>query len=202
MRLVTCSLGDGYCGRGGAGNRRSNPRPLRLPRLLRLGGSPLSGLRLADGAHLFLATVLAFLDLSAAPLVTLSACETALSDILKAPEEYVGLPAGFVRAGASGVVSAIWAVYDLAAAVLIDRFYGLHVGDGLPPAEALRRAQLWMRDATATDMQLAEWFERQVNMDPAHRDAALVGAEYFRENPDEKCFSHPVFWAPFTYVGA
>ena len=161
-----------------------------------------SGLRLADGAHLFLATVLAFLDLSAAPLVTLSACETALSDILKAPEEYVGLPAGFVRAGASGVVSAIWAVYDLAAAVLIDRFYGLHVGDGLPPAEALRRAQLWMRDATATDMQLAEWFERQLKMDPAHRDAALVGAEYFRENPDEKCFSHPVFWAPFTYVGA
>ena len=89
---------------------------------------------------------------------------------------------------ASGVVSAIWAVYYLAAAVLIDRFYGLHVGDGLPPAEALRRAQLWMRDATATDMQPAEWFERQLKMDPAHRDATLVGAEYFRENPDEKRF--------------
>jgi hypothetical protein len=31
------------------------------------------------------------------------------------------------------------------------RFYNYHLVDGLPPDAALRRAQLWLRDATRTD---------------------------------------------------
>jgi CHAT domain-containing protein len=47
-------------------------------------------------------------------LVVLSACETGLYDIDRNPEEFVGLPATFLRIGAAGVVSSLWPVDDLA----------------------------------------------------------------------------------------
>lgn len=54
----------------------------------------------------------------------------------------MGLTHAFLSAGASGVVVSLWSVDDRATAILMERFYrGLLVG-GLPPAEALRQAQL------------------------------------------------------------
>lgn len=80
------------------------------------------------------------LDLRA-DLVVLSACQTALGRDLRG-EGPMGLTHAFLSAGASGVVVSLWSVDDRATAVLMERFYrGLLVG-GLPPAEALRQAQL------------------------------------------------------------
>jgi CHAT domain-containing protein/tetratricopeptide (TPR) repeat protein len=80
------------------------------------------------------------LDLPA-DLVVLSACQTALGRDLRG-EGPMGLTHAFLSAGASGVVVSLWSVDDRATAVLMERFYhGLLVG-GLPPAEALRQAQL------------------------------------------------------------
>jgi hypothetical protein len=62
-----------------------------------------SGLVLAGGNPLTLAEIMSKLDLSAARLVTLSACETGLSDISQSPDEYLGLPAGFLQADAPAV---------------------------------------------------------------------------------------------------
>ena len=42
---------------------------------------------------------------------------------------------------------------DTATALLMARFYELHIGERLPPASALSRAQAWLRDATNTDLQ-------------------------------------------------
>lgn len=76
-----------------------------------------------------------------ADLVVLSACQTALGRDLRG-EGPMGLTHAFLSAGASGVVVSLWSVDDRATAVLMERFYrGLLVG-GLPPAEALRQAQL------------------------------------------------------------
>ncbi len=74
-------------------------------------------------------------------LVVLSACQTALGRELRG-EAPMGLTHAFLSAGASGVIVSLWSVDDRATAVLMERFYtGLFV-DGLPPAEALRQAQL------------------------------------------------------------
>ena len=76
-------------------------------------------------------------------LATLSACETGLGR--SEGEESGDLPRAFVAAGARGVVASLWKVEDLATAVLVKHFYR-ELAAGQPPDEALRRAQLAVRE--------------------------------------------------------
>jgi CHAT domain-containing protein len=117
----------------------------------RLGTRPeLSGIYLSelDGqghprAALLHALDIYNLDLSA-DLVVLSACETALGDDLRG--EGVGrLTRAFLYAGAKSVVVSLWSVSDAATAELMKRFYAGMLRQGLSPAEALRQAQLEIR---------------------------------------------------------
>jgi CHAT domain-containing protein/tetratricopeptide (TPR) repeat protein len=85
-------------------------------------------------------------------LVVLSACETGLYDINRTPDEFIGLPGAFTALGADGVLGTLWPVSDRATALLMARFYELHVGEGLSPPAALRRAQLWLRESTNADL--------------------------------------------------
>jgi CHAT domain-containing protein len=93
----------------------------------------------------FLSALDAFnLDLSA-EVVVLSGCRTALGKEVQG-EGLVGLPQGFMYAGARRVVSSLWAVDDAATAALMARFYeGLLSPKPLRPAAALRAAQEWVR---------------------------------------------------------
>jgi CHAT domain-containing protein len=86
-------------------------------------------------------------------LVVLSACETGLSGVLRNPDEFIGLPGTFMALGASGVLATMWPVEDAATSLLMAKFYELHIGARLPPPTALRRAQLWLRQATNADLQ-------------------------------------------------
>jgi CHAT domain-containing protein len=78
-----------------------------------------------------------------ASLVTLSACETGLSQVL-AGDELVGLTRGFFQAGTASVVVSLWAVNDASTATLMERFYGF-LEQGLGPAAAMRAAQIELR---------------------------------------------------------
>jgi CHAT domain-containing protein len=78
-----------------------------------------------------------------ASLVTLSACETGLSEVL-AGDELVGLARGFFQAGAASVVVSLWAVNDTSTAALMQRFYR-HLDAGRSPAAAMRLGQIEMR---------------------------------------------------------
>jgi CHAT domain-containing protein len=112
-----------------------------------------AGLLMKDRAPL---TVGALLDAEASlghpRLVVLSACETGLYETERNPDEFVGLPAAFMQIGAVGVLAALWQVDDLATALLMARFYELHIDHGLSPAAALRQAQSWLRGATDTEL--------------------------------------------------
>ncbi|WP_165904605.1 MULTISPECIES: CHAT domain-containing protein [Burkholderiaceae] len=44
----------------------------------------------------------------------------------KSPDEYLGLPAGFLQAGAPARVSSLWAVDDGSTALLTSRFHKNH----------------------------------------------------------------------------
>ena len=48
----------------------------------------------------------------------------------------MGLPAAFLELGAGGVIGSLWEVSDLATALLMARFYELHIDKGLAPAMA------------------------------------------------------------------
>jgi len=76
-----------------------------------------------------------------ADLVVLSACSTALGKDVKG-EGLIGLTRGFMHAGAAGVVASLWKVDDEATAELMKHFYTALFQKGLPPAAALRDAQL------------------------------------------------------------
>jgi len=75
-----------------------------------------------------------------AQLVTISACHGAGSRNY-AGEGLVGLSWAFLRAGARGVIAALWDVNDASTATLMDRLYG-EMSEGKNPAVALRDAKL------------------------------------------------------------
>jgi CHAT domain-containing protein len=144
-----------------------------------------------------------------ARLAVASACQTAVIDWQSLPDEVVGFPAALLQAGALGVIGTLWKVNDLSTALLMGRFYSDHLGRGASqpthPAHALRLAQCWLANVSASE--LAEHFA-------AIRMGSLLGdrgvsdelASFWMNrfgdmNPDSKPFSNPFFWAPFVYVG-
>ena len=162
-----------------------------------------SGLRLADKTYT-LSDILSDMDLGTCRLVTLSACETGITEFQQSPDEYVGLPAGFLQAGATAVISTLWAVNDLSTMLLMEKFYQLHLQNGLDFASALRQAQLWLRNVTAKE--LADRFGEERMKLKGSRLTLAEASDYWRrfaaDEPDSKPFEHPYYWAAFTFTGA
>lgn len=82
------------------------------------------------------------LDLPA-DLVVLGGCRTALGREIEG-EGLMGLTRGFFYAGARRVLVSLMDVSDPSTAELMQRFYRALLADGLPPAAALRQAQVSM----------------------------------------------------------
>jgi tetratricopeptide (TPR) repeat protein len=144
------------------------PRPVddgsRVDRLTRIGRlqDPLlrSGLALAGSntwaSHgtlsggedgLLTAAEIALLDLTATDLAVLSACETGLGEVRRGEGIY-GLRRAFAIAGVRTLVMSLWKVPDLETKELMIEFYRrMMKGDAC--AQALRKAQLHVRDMTA-----------------------------------------------------
>ena len=111
------------------------------------GEDPLSSaLILAEDNLFMLWEIINRLDLSAARLVTLAACATAITPIHRTPDEFIGLPAGFIQAGAPAVVGSLWQVDDIGTQLLMQYFYQQQLMNEKPVSVALREAQLWLRD--------------------------------------------------------
>jgi len=77
-----------------------------------------------------------------ADLVVLSSCDSALGKDLES-EGIIGLPRGFLYAGAKSVIASLWKVNDDATATLMSRLYA-RLKKGETPSSALRGAQLEM----------------------------------------------------------
>jgi CHAT domain-containing protein len=119
-------------------------------------------------------------------------------------DELIGLPSGFLYAGAQCVLSTLWPVYDLSSALLMDHFHEVWRGDqGV--AAALREAQCWLRDdiRSGKDLQarvLPPFLARLA--DAGLRSlCAEAGARFAARYPDAPPFASPVHWAPFTATG-
>ena len=131
-------------------------------------------------------------------LVTLSACDSGAVDKSLAWDELEGLPHVFLQAGAASVVSSIWSVNDRSTSILMQRFYTNLIIDEKPPAQALREAQLWLRDADRQS--LCRFLENSVtagvaNAFETYSQLMLSG------DANDRPYSHPVYWAPFFVTG-
>jgi CHAT domain-containing protein len=116
------------------------------------------------------------LDLRAAELVTLSACETGRGRAAGG-EGVLGLQRAFLVAGAGAVVASQWRVPDDPTQVLMREFYGRLWGkDLVSRAEALRQAQVYM---------IERWQRPRSGTEPK----------------GGKGPTPPFFWAAFTLAG-
>ena len=133
-------------------------------------------------------------------LVTLSACETGITELEVAPDEYVGMPGGFMHAGAPGVISTLWLVDDLSTAILMDQFYRNYFEDKRSPAKALRAAQLWVQQRSREE--IGEFYEALFDGENDTILTPLVLAIELGGDPEELPFAHPFYWAAFTFAGS
>ena len=166
--------------------------------------SPLeSFLKLANNDRLTLLEILN-LNLNQCRLVTLSACETGLTES-STTDEYIGLPFGFLLAGSPSMVSSLWKVDQLASTLLMMRFYeNLKTLSTIP---ALNEAQQWLRNLTSEKLEILledlkpqiEQVFQQLPLKERTRyvQAPLKGALNRKPLP----FAAPHYWAAFTAIG-
>jgi CHAT domain-containing protein len=143
------------------------------------------------------------LSLSKCSLVTLSACETGLTDIRDSTDEYIGLPSGFFYAGATSIISTLWEVKDVSTAILMIRFYEIFLSETRPPvAIALRESQLWLRSLTVKG--LLEWVEASKLLSSQHKGVikGVIKEQYKRGyKHDYLPYKNPIYWAGFCATG-
>ncbi len=170
-----------------------------------------SGLYFANQELLTLSEVLDSEAFSQARLVVLSACQTAITDFNKVPDEAIGLPGGFLQAGIPGVVGTLWSVNDMTTALIMIKFYEFALRDGMPYPQALCAAQRWLRDATAGE--LLAYFKqhkslhygqlrlgKQLSSTPDEPTEDMLRFEL--QDPSAQPFrDQPYHWAPFVYYG-
>jgi CHAT domain-containing protein len=124
-----------------------------------------------------------------ARLVGLSACETGIIGE-KLPDEVVGLPTSLLQAGVAGVVASLWVADDFSTMLLMAQFYQRWFNEYPDnPAEALRFAQIWVRDSTQSKIEeFLKTFLSESEVNEILEDKEIN-------------FSHPYFWAAFSYTG-
>ena len=171
--------------------------------------SPLeSALILANEERLTLGEIFG-LSLNQCRLVTLSACETGLTDPTSISDEYIGLPSGFLYAGTATVVSSLWKVNDLSTAFLMLKFYEnfqssqKQAGD---VAVALNQAQKWLRNLTIEKLdQFLNQHQPQLDqvlaqLRPGQRLLFQESLKQIRQRQPLP-FANLYYWAAFTATG-
>ena len=155
-----------------------------------------SGLQLAD-ENLTLADIITHFKLDNCRLVTLSACETGLTDFTSTSDEYIGLPSGFLLAGSTNVVSSLWTVSATATALLMIKFYE-ELQQQSNIVLALNTAQRWLRDTTV------KGFQNWLINSSLSLGCKIYLNKYFaanHENALTKPFESPFYWAAFCNIG-
>jgi CHAT domain-containing protein/tetratricopeptide (TPR) repeat protein len=147
-----------------------------------------SWLEIGPHQQLSAADVLAEYQLQA-ELVTLSACRSGLSRVLRG-DEPMGLVRAFLRSGARAVLVTLWMVEDISARLLMEHFYAtlLSQQPASDPPTALRASQRYLCHLQAHEV--AQWLARngeEVPTDLLH-------------NPQAQPFADPMFWAPYVLV--
>ena len=128
-------------------------------------------------------------------LAVLSACETGLIDTTNR-SDYIGLPTGFLHAGAMGVLASLWQVNDISTALLMVKFYEL-LTPNTSISLALHQAQLWFKSATTTTLQT--WVKDSPSFNPDQKK--LIKKQLDGYNPDRKPYSKVDQWAAFCAIG-
>ncbi|WP_020160038.1 CHAT domain-containing protein [Methylobacter marinus] len=128
----------------------------------------------------------------------LSACESAIGSSNNARnEEYLGLPAGFIVAGAKTVIGTLAAVPEESTALLMVKLFEelAREGNTIGLGEALRRAQTWLKGLSRAE---AVCLAENSGFSATLSAAGFQGLEKYNDPP----FSSPIYWASFVAYGS
>jgi CHAT domain-containing protein len=146
--------------------------------------------------NLTLNTIFADLHIPQADLVTLSACCTGVVDAFQPLEEYLGLPTGFLLAGAKAVIGSQWKVNSIATAFIFDEFYRQLEQTG-NKAIALKNAQNWLRRCTADELRQRASTWNLSKLEPKEKFRLQRTLKRLSGTP----FENPYYWAAFILTG-
>lgn len=163
-----------------------------------------SGLRVAPGELLTMQDLMDQRLLSSASLrlVTLSACQTGLSDFRRLREEAFGLYGALLSVGAAGVIASMWPVDDAATASLMDAFIRAYFTNDYDGGSALALAMQSMRSAPGSQQAAGAATPDTPSSADASHLRHLAPAAQPRQSPGESPLVHPSHWAAFGYYGA
>lgn len=151
-----------------------------------------SYLSLGGGQRLTFSDLIAAADARRLRLVVASACQAGASGTWN-PDEMTAVAHGFLHVGARAVVTALWDVNDLPAALLMCALYNspaIHTD----PAAALAEAQEWLRTLTPSTLGCrAHWLPAEL--------AERLRQYLDRLEADEAPFAEGIDWGAFAYVG-
>ncbi len=144
-------------------------------------------------------------DLTTYDLVSLSACETALTNNQSITTEYVGLVSGFLSQGAAQVLSTLWVVKSAVSAVVMIEFYRARQSaksDAVALAETIR----WFR--SLNQFRFEQWCQdclKDLATLPRKQRAAINRMFdlhiRWRWDSIEEDVQHPYAWASFILSG-
>jgi CHAT domain-containing protein/tetratricopeptide (TPR) repeat protein len=145
------------------------------------------------------------LDLSHLQIVSLSACETALTGNQTITDEYFGLASGFLRQGVEYFISTLWRVESISSALFMMEFYRCLLG-GVEPAVAVKQTQDWLRNVTYR--KLAQWYLKvaqevvdDICIEDLKDEAIIIQNDADKINSPKPPYAHHYYWASFIVYG-
>jgi len=162
-----------------------------------------SGLQISDNTWLTVSDIQKFEPDILPELVVLSACETALYGEKQLPNELIGLSGAFLQMGARNVLSTLWPVKDIPSALLTIKFYQNRISRGRPAPDALRHAQLWLKNLTIDELKMfLDDLDASMSISTGEKTWLMDRVQsLFYAKPGQTPFSHPVYWAGFICYG-
>lgn len=152
-------------------------------------------------------------------LVTLSACESGLSQVRRG-DELFGLVRAFLFAGAEALIVTQWRVDERSTHILMERLYS-NIRQNMSIPQALKEAQLYLRSLTKDEAgAVLQRLSKESNKPKAGQGRLLDAQQnlvakgehlFFQkssrtplsdaEQTPERVFEEPYHWAPFVLIG-
>jgi CHAT domain-containing protein/tetratricopeptide (TPR) repeat protein len=139
-------------------------------------------------------------------LVTLSACETAITNQQTITTEYVGLVSAFLAQGVNTVISTLWTVPDISSGFFMIYFYW-QLKKGQPPALALKKSQKWLSNLTFAKLEriykliFSKLPREEEPLRPFIRSYIKTIPSMSIAEKQQKLYANPYYWAGFTITG-
>jgi CHAT domain-containing protein len=145
-------------------------------------------------------------NLSNYKLVTLAACETAITGKEGIEKDYVGLASAFLYQRVAHVLSTLWTIPEEGSSLFTIYFYW-QLRHGKEPAIALKITQKWLRTLTYSQLEryykfiFAKLPKEEKPLRPHLRNELWQISKMDISQKNEQPFNHPYYWAAFTLTG-